>query len=903
MENGFDPIGLDKIKVKDWLEDDIDNIVIYLDKSIKNSERILLLKKSYFLNPSINNIYTECIINNGALMVEKTYENQPFTNIGFYLDKYMMINNSDFINVLKSKSRSFKLFKMDHSEDFISLELLELSQIKLGNKPLTGLQLSKKINVEEYNKLLLEKEKNIPFNEEVYFNELLNNALYIYTTNSYICINNYLRRGVQYFDTDEFKTFCIDPSYPDNIQEGTIKTQNYNSLKHKVKTKKDIINYLASKLKWDEENKVQNNKLSKSELIKKLNDHLDEENKLTIYENKEKVKLNIIDKVNKIDKCFLELAPRYSETTRYYYRGMKELYNGFNKINDSIINNNYLSLTSDPNVPYGSYFWNKEANCCYYRFKIQKGIPYINMVNASKTKWEKEILLPRNLKLTLKNRSHKITFNKAHEIYDVLVEMVNVDQFKIDTGCKKYDKVGVSLLDTPDIKVKSSKKGNLQMVPKNVVENLDPNIQKTKLPRCPKGTRRNKKTGLCESKTKKSTNKPTINQEKIDIITPDTSSNPKRLNDVLNNLITINGHGGFNQEKIIVPDWCQIMVPHVNGLDSDYLTLDASKEKLYEEDLYSTNHFNYKNGWRLYMPGDGINNLKISTFSDASSCKNIDQYHTLQKSLSSKCKTGENFNKFCPLYCTKRVKAGVAGYDYITYKGKRKLKIKACSRYNLKDLFDNLQESLSKISELDKISPKLDEPILLIPFTCNAKFDSKTNGFDPDNKEHLTDIYHKLYDDRYKPLINKPVKKTIKKKIKKNKPTTKKKITEPKKVNCKVYKKTKDPKCNDQSECEWVKKKGCLNKESQETNKKDITNDKPKDKTIKKVKSNKAEEQEVAQKLIKKYPLLKTEGLTTGKRLKLTGSDKKRILEIIGGDKPLYEKMIELRNKRLKNKK
>ena len=47
--------------------------------------------------------------------------------------------------------------------------------------------------------------------------------------------------------------------------------------------------------------------------------------------------------------------------------------------------------------------------------------------------------------------------------------------------------------------------------------------------------------------------------------------------------------------------------------------------------------------------------IKLSTFSDASSCRNI-VYHTL-KSLSSN-KTGENFNKFCPLYCTKRVKAG-----------------------------------------------------------------------------------------------------------------------------------------------------------------------------------------------------------------------------------------------------
>ena len=30
--------------------------------------------------------------------------------------------------------------------------------------------------------------------------------------------------------------------------------------------------------------------------------------------------------------------------------------------------------------------------------------------------------------------------------------------------------------------------------------------------------------------------------------------------------------------------------------------------------------------------------------------------------------------------------------------------------------------------------------------------------------------------------------------------------------NCKKYKKNKDPKCNNQSECEWVVNKGCLNK-------------------------------------------------------------------------------------------
>ena len=64
MDIGFDPISLENIKVDKWLKDDKDNIVIFLDDSIKNSKRILLLNKSYFLNPNIKDIYKECIIKN-----------------------------------------------------------------------------------------------------------------------------------------------------------------------------------------------------------------------------------------------------------------------------------------------------------------------------------------------------------------------------------------------------------------------------------------------------------------------------------------------------------------------------------------------------------------------------------------------------------------------------------------------------------------------------------------------------------------------------------------------------------------------------------------------------------------------------------------------------------------------
>ena len=135
MDKGFDPISLENIKVSEWLKMDNDNIVIYLDDSVENSNKILLLKKSYYLNPNINDIYKKCFIENGSLNLKNTYNSKEnYSNIGFYLDKYKMIDNKILINNLKSKSRVFKLFNLS-SNNFISKDLLELSQISLGNKP------------------------------------------------------------------------------------------------------------------------------------------------------------------------------------------------------------------------------------------------------------------------------------------------------------------------------------------------------------------------------------------------------------------------------------------------------------------------------------------------------------------------------------------------------------------------------------------------------------------------------------------------------------------------------------------------------------------------------------------------------------------------------------------------
>ena len=231
------------------------------------------------------------------------------------------------------------------------------------------------------------------------------------------------------------------------------------------------------------------------------------------------------------------------------------------------------------------------------------------------------------------------------------------------------------------------------------------------------------------------------------IKTPKKVKSTNNIADVLDNLITINGHGSFSNQKIKVPEGFQVLIPHRNGLDKDYTTPDAAKNKLYEESLYEKGYLNYREGWKLYLPGDDVNNLGIHIFNDGASCSSIKSHHELQRELIEKCEGNHSFEKFCPLYCTK--KDGNT-FDYLKYKSKRKIKIKACGDYRLKDLFDNLRNSLNKIPKDHRktISPKKDEPIVLIPFTCNAKSGSQMNHFDNNNHKKLNTIYQELVKNR-----------------------------------------------------------------------------------------------------------------------------------------------------------
>ena len=239
-------------------------------------------------------------------------------------------------------------------------------------------------------------------------------------------------------------------------------------------------------------------------------------------ENFELSKINVKDKILYLDKCFMEYAPRVTTamSNKYYYRGMVKPYEGqLDKLDEEFIVKNFQSLSEKESVAVGFGLIKVPTKtdgtrCCFYRIKLQKGMPYVNMINTTAFKNESEILLPRNIKLKLKKITEKTHFimKFKYNIYDIEISMIKKDQFKIETGCKNYGIVELSLRDDPKLsstesdEMKVSTSTKLALFEKygfesnKINKKLNPKVHKIKLPRCPNGQRRNKKSGKCENK-------------------------------------------------------------------------------------------------------------------------------------------------------------------------------------------------------------------------------------------------------------------------------------------------------------------------------------------------------------------------------------------------------------------
>tara|TARA_Y100000389_G_scaffold84999_1_gene81742 strand:- start:405 stop:2405 length:2001 start_codon:yes stop_codon:yes gene_type:complete len=213
--------------------------------------------------------------------------------------------------------------------------------------------------------------KNLPYSDDVYFDLLISNVLKVYSGSLYFHINSVLLKPEYLNNTD-----LVD-SYIRNL----------------------IHKYYNVRLKTN---------IEVRELI-----------------NKE---------IEKIDKAFVEAAPRYEKINKnkVFYRGMKTKYintigNELYNIGEKTLVHNFTSITLSKAI--AKRF--AGANGYIYKIYLDEGLPYINMISNTLYKVEKEILLPRNIILEL--------ISKDNNEYTLIAKKYNEEQFKIKTGCISFD--------------------------------------------------------------------------------------------------------------------------------------------------------------------------------------------------------------------------------------------------------------------------------------------------------------------------------------------------------------------------------------------------------------------------------------------------------------------------------
>ena len=144
--SGYDPIMLEFMPIKEWLGADSQDNMVILGDYIFEKKQVggILLKKSYFLNGSVNDIYNLCELKDGYdLLVKKTYDSKLYRNIGKYIidDKKMelknkhehvgrrMVDDKKFIRELKKKKNIYELNDLQQKEPFLDHQLLFRNEI------------------------------------------------------------------------------------------------------------------------------------------------------------------------------------------------------------------------------------------------------------------------------------------------------------------------------------------------------------------------------------------------------------------------------------------------------------------------------------------------------------------------------------------------------------------------------------------------------------------------------------------------------------------------------------------------------------------------------------------------------------------------------------------------------
>jgi hypothetical protein len=496
---GYDPIFLEKRKLNEWLDESEDNILVIFDKnslkfsaspndSMKNKsqDKVFCLKKQFLFNPEIKDIYLKCIIENEQVMVKKTYANKTtYNNIGYYINKNVLID----IKAIKPSLHNERIFKVSINTEnideagenmYISKETLALSKI--------GVFKNKEINAVD-KKII---NKNIPYKEDVYFEQLLSKALFDYSYKWDGPINSYLRLGLPYFLTPIFnQTYKV---------YGDTKKNACFAILAKIEDL-DRAFLEAAPRHEDSEKAYFRGMKQPFENFTKEGDSITVQNFMSITTNfKVAVGFSGIGKAGQAKCCVYKIlvsngVPYINmiNTTKYKAE------------NETLLPRNLkLTLIKKATLPHQYY---GEIPIIIVRvslqnndqFKIPSGCKkfYLGKLTGVKSSY-----LDLISKTETETKSKNKTKNKAKNEISV---PILIEPTKVIPERKKNitNKQATNLKRCPNGTRKNKITGLCEpIITNSVIKENKPLKQKTKSKRCPNGTRKNKISGLCEKNNK-----------------------------------------------------------------------------------------------------------------------------------------------------------------------------------------------------------------------------------------------------------------------------------------------------------------------------------------------------------------------------------------------------------------
>jgi hypothetical protein len=501
---GYDPIFLEKRKLNEWLDESEDNILVIFDKnslkfsaspndSMKNKsqDKVFCLKKQFLFNPEIKDIYVKCIIENEQVMVKKTYANKTtYNNIGYYINKNVLID----IKAIKPSLHNERIFKVSINTEnidtgkwqaagenmYISKETLALSKIGVfKNKEINALD-KKIIN------------KNIPYKEDVYFEQLLSKALFDYSYKWDGPINSYLRLGLPYFLTPIFnQTYKV---------YGDTKKNACFAILAKVEDL-DRAFLEAAPRHEDSEKAYFRGMKQPFENFTKEGDSITVQNFMSITTNfKVAVGFSGIGKAGLAKCCVYKILvsngiPYINMINTTKYKAENEILLPRN-LKITFIKKATLAHQSYGEIPLIIVRVSLQNND---QFKIPSGCKkfYLGKLIGVKSSYL-DTISKTETETDIKTKTKPKTKNKAKN--EIIVPTL-IEPTKVIPERKKNitNKQATNLKRCPNGTRKNKTSGLCEpIITNSVIKENKPLKQKTKSKRCPNGTRKNKISGLCE---------------------------------------------------------------------------------------------------------------------------------------------------------------------------------------------------------------------------------------------------------------------------------------------------------------------------------------------------------------------------------------------------------------------